>query len=323
MHEEKPSVYWLPVHLQDQQMVYFGDNDDLGEVVECNAIKKTALTEWFMANQTFPAAKQVSYLDFPHHFVWQKKNAKWNPHQRGDVIGRMYFVHPSAGESFYLRMLLITVKGAESWEDLRRFQGILHPTFKVACLAHGLLEDNGEWKKCLEEAGAMQKGHQLHSLFVAILLHCHASLPHVLWNSYRAQICDDLKHRLTAQGHLNPTEDDIFGYGLHLIQGVLMASEKSLQQYPEMPLPQQNWDVIAPNLLLNEQLASPLSLPTHRAQLPPTSHHTVTPWCHMSNRFDSMSRPNYPLFEVSSLISLSAFYLLISNFSLPVFKCFL
>ena len=34
-----------------------------------------------------------------------------------------------------------------------------------------------------------------------------------------------------------------------------MASEKSLQQYPEIPLPQQNWEVIAPNLLLNEQLA--------------------------------------------------------------------
>ena len=43
----------------------------------------------------------------------------------------------------------------------------------------------------------------------------------------------------------------------------------------------------------------------------------------MSNRFDSMSRPNYPFLKVSSLISLSAFYLLISNFSLPAFICFI
>ena len=34
MHEEKPSVYCLPVHLQDQQTIYFGDEDDLDEVVE-------------------------------------------------------------------------------------------------------------------------------------------------------------------------------------------------------------------------------------------------------------------------------------------------
>ena len=135
MHEEKPSIYRLPVHLQDQQTIYFGDNDDLDEVVEHDAIKKTALMEWFTANQTFPATKEVSYLDFLHHFVWNKKNRKWSPHQRGNVIGRMYFVHPSGGERFHLRLLLINVKGAKSWEDIRRFQGILHPTFNVACLA--------------------------------------------------------------------------------------------------------------------------------------------------------------------------------------------
>ena len=255
MSPPQPSVYQLSVHLQDQQTIYFGDNDDLDEVVEHDVIKKTALTEWFTANQTFPAAKQVSYLDFSHHFVWDKKNRKWKPCQQGDVIGRMYFVHPSVGEKFYLRLLLINVKGAESWEDIRRFQGILHPTFKVACLACGPLEDNGEWKKYLEEAGNMQTGHQLHALFVANLLHCHPSLPHVLWNSYRVKICDDLYHRFPAHGHLDPTEEDIFDYGLHLIQGLLMFSEKSLQNYPEMPLPQQNWDVIVPNPLLNEKLA--------------------------------------------------------------------
>ena len=34
-----------------------------------------------------------------------------------------------------------------------------------------------------------------------------------------------------------------------------MVSEKSLQNYPEMPLPKEDWDVIIPNPLLNEQLA--------------------------------------------------------------------
>ena len=101
----------------------------------------------------------------------------------------------------------------------------------------------------------MQTHHQFCALFIAILLHCHPSLLHVLWNSYKVKICDNLHHRLTAQGHLDPTEEDIFGYGLHLIQGLLIVSEKALQNYPEMPLPQQDWDVIIPNPLLNEQLA--------------------------------------------------------------------
>ena len=166
----------------------------------------------------------------------------------------MYFVHPSAGECFHPRLLLIIVKGPESWEDLRMFQGVLYPTFKAACVTCGLLEDDGKWKKCLEEAGGMQTGQQLHSLFVTILLHCHPSLPHVLWNQFRVKICNNLNHRLTAQGHLVPTEQDVFDYGLHLIQCALMQSGKNLRHYPDMPLPLQNWDDFIPNPLLQEQL---------------------------------------------------------------------
>ena len=223
--------------------------------MDCDASKKTILTDWFTANCTIPTAKQHSYLNFLHHFVWEKKSRKWKSHSQANVIARMYFVHPSTGERIYLRLLLITVKGPESWEDLRRFQGVLYPMFKAACVIHGLLEDDGEWKKCLEEAGDMQTGQQLRSLFVTILLHCHPSQPHVLWNQFRVKICDDLNHRLTAQGHLDPTEDDTFDYGLHLIQRVLMQSGRNLRHYPDMPLPQQNWDDLVPNPLLQEQLA--------------------------------------------------------------------
>jgi hypothetical protein len=111
MHEEKPSVYRLPVHLENKQTVHFDDDDDLEELMDRDAIKKTPLTEWFTANGAMPLARQVTYLDFPHSFVWEKKVRKWKPRSQCDVIGRMYFVHPSAGEHFYLRMLLVTVKG--------------------------------------------------------------------------------------------------------------------------------------------------------------------------------------------------------------------
>ena len=130
---------------------------------------------------------------------------------------------------------------------------MLHPTFKATCVAHGLLEDDGEWKKWVEEAGDMQTGQQLCSLFITILLHCHPSLPHVLWNQFRVKICDELNHRLTAQGHLDPTEEDSFDYGLNLIHD-LMQSRKTLKHYHDMPLPQQYWDDLVPNPLLQEQL---------------------------------------------------------------------
>ena len=60
----------------------------------------------------------------------------------------------------------------------QKVSGHLASHFKAACLPHGLLEDDGGWNKCLEEARNMQISHQLHSLFIAILLHCYPSLPH-------------------------------------------------------------------------------------------------------------------------------------------------
>ena len=54
---------------------------------------------------------------------------------------------------------------------------------------------------------------------------------------------------------MNPTNEDVFDYGHHLIQVILIKAEKSLSDYPNMPLPQQEWDQLTPNPLLNEQLA--------------------------------------------------------------------
>ena len=42
----------------------------------------------------------------------------------------MYFVHFTAGEQYYLRMLLSIVCGATSFENLRTVDGIFYPSFK-------------------------------------------------------------------------------------------------------------------------------------------------------------------------------------------------
>ena len=73
----------------------------------------------------------------------------------------MYFVGPSGGERFYLRMLLTAVQGPQSFEDLRMVNGVVHPDFKSACIALGLLDSDEQWNQCLEEAALWQGGHAL------------------------------------------------------------------------------------------------------------------------------------------------------------------
>src|SRR6202789_4502128 len=146
MHEESPNVVRLQIHLPQQQMITWNAETvtNLQDVVDDQAEKDTNLTGYFKANELYPEARNVLYQDFPSKFVWVSKQRKWKPREQGFALGRMYYAHPNSGERFYLRTLLTSVKGATSFEDLRRINGVLYPTFHAACLAHGLLEDDNE-----------------------------------------------------------------------------------------------------------------------------------------------------------------------------------
>ena len=57
------------------------------------------------------------------------------------MIVRMYKVSQT-GESFFLRLLLLHVKVATSFEDLRTVDGTIFNTFCEACSQLGLLQDD-------------------------------------------------------------------------------------------------------------------------------------------------------------------------------------
>ena len=77
------------------------------------------------------------------------------------AIGRMFFASPAQGEQFYLRFLLTTVTGATSFANLQTVNNIQYDTYKEACLALGLLENDNEWAQCLTEARETQTGSSL------------------------------------------------------------------------------------------------------------------------------------------------------------------
>ena len=74
MHLEYPSVYRLPVHLENEQNVLYGVDDVPQEVLERAATKDTQLLGWFKANGDAvciaAGAHDCLYQDFPKMFVW-------------------------------------------------------------------------------------------------------------------------------------------------------------------------------------------------------------------------------------------------------------
>ena len=180
LHNEKPDVIQLCVHLPGQYRVLFQDNECLEDIIERSTIEKSTLTAWFHANTIYPDARKSTYADFPIQWVYNKQTKNWKPRQRGNSIGRMYFVYPAAGEQYYLRMLLNIVCKATSFENLRTVNEILYPSFKEACIALGLLQNDEEWNQCLREAGQIQTGIQLRKLFAILLLFCEITRPEIL-----------------------------------------------------------------------------------------------------------------------------------------------
>ena len=98
MHEEKPNIQRLQIHLPNQNIVMFRDGDNLRNVLNGDRNCKTTLTKWFIANQLHANAHDLLYINFPTKWVCNKTLRTWTRQKHGNIIGCMYNVSRNAGE---------------------------------------------------------------------------------------------------------------------------------------------------------------------------------------------------------------------------------
>ncbi len=128
---------------------------------------------------------------------WDKTHKKWIKRKAPTwSIGRVYSTTPSQGELHYLRMILYHVPGAVNWSDLKTVNGQQCHTFREACVALGILRDDAEHRKCLEESVQRDMPAQLGSLFCTILVYCEPLNPGELWTDFKESMSDDVTHML-------------------------------------------------------------------------------------------------------------------------------
>jgi len=107
-------------------------------------VEKTQFTAWFDYNSAYDDGLGLTYWQFPQYYTWNTKAKSWHPKQCAKIIKRMYFILPSKREQFFLQLLLTIFKSGKSWEHLRTWNSQVFITFKKACIARRLLEDNHE-----------------------------------------------------------------------------------------------------------------------------------------------------------------------------------
>ena len=80
----------------------------------------------------------------------------------------MYTVSPKDRERFFLRLLLLHVRGATSFADLKTYESITYDSFENVCRARGLLIDDTEWERTLREASSVASSKQLRELGIRL-----------------------------------------------------------------------------------------------------------------------------------------------------------
>ncbi|XP_031099686.1 uncharacterized protein LOC116003886 [Ipomoea triloba] len=204
-----PPVERLSFHLPDSQTVFFQDDEDVETVLNKETLGQSMFTQWFEANKTFQEAKLLTYIEMPNKFVWKKNIRQWHPRKRGFSIGCIFYVPPGTGELYYLRYLLNIVRGPTSFSDIRSYNGVQYNTFKEACYARGLLQDDTEYIDAILEASHFATPHSLRKLFVTLLLSNTMARPEIVWEKVWTHLADDAQHT-----HIFLTDEEKMNFAL-------------------------------------------------------------------------------------------------------------
>ena len=181
IHGRKPTVERLFFHDVGENCVYYKDHEQIGDVFLKASVTESMFTSWMEANKLYPEARSLTYVEFVSKFVYVKKKRSWKPRTKGYTIGRLVWVPQSAGELYYLRMILRVAKGPTCYNDLKFVKGVQYLTFREACFALGFLEDDGQFIEAIKEASVWGSGYSLRYLFARMLLSGSMDRPNHVW----------------------------------------------------------------------------------------------------------------------------------------------
>ncbi|XP_072081229.1 uncharacterized protein [Arachis hypogaea] len=151
IHQRWPSVMRLTFYLHGEQNIIFKNDDDLEKIVEEEEEKCTMFLIWMEANKKFESGQILTYAEFSNQFVYDRKVREWHLRKREYSIGKLNYVPPSAGDIYYMRILLAVQRGCITYESIRTVNGITYSSFQDTCYSMGLLCDDRELITAINE----------------------------------------------------------------------------------------------------------------------------------------------------------------------------
>nr|XP_009796607.1 PREDICTED: uncharacterized protein LOC104243152 isoform X3 [Nicotiana sylvestris] len=146
------------------------------------------LTGW---NKIADVSPTFSTINIVAEEVQHCKEKMWTPRKQRYAIGRVVTCHPTEGERYYLRMLLMNIRGPKSYKDLLTVNGERYSTFRESVEKWGLLQSDNSLLECLSEATSYQMPYSLRRLFATLLIYCNPTNPRQLWEQFEQHMSED------------------------------------------------------------------------------------------------------------------------------------
>ncbi|CAN1135100.1 ATP-dependent DNA helicase pif1 [Linum perenne] len=199
----------------------------------------TMLTQWFLLNQRYPSARNLTYDRIPNSFVWSNQCKDWSPRKNGFALGRIPSVPAACGDVFYLRILLGKIPGALSFQHLRTVNGVMYSDYQLACQAMGLLATDDEWDSVMLEVSRWGQASIIRSVFVSLLIFCQVADPAKLLHNWWESMSEDFAYReeqLTSAPLQQPSSPTLYNQVLHALNSILHTYSSSLGHFG-LPMP--------------------------------------------------------------------------------------
>jgi hypothetical protein len=74
-NKQKPKTTRLPVHLENEQQIFFKETQDLAKLAETN--HETPLTHYLKLNLTNLKVRSLAYYEMPIYFRWNTASKQW------------------------------------------------------------------------------------------------------------------------------------------------------------------------------------------------------------------------------------------------------
>ncbi|XP_024867966.1 uncharacterized protein LOC112452132, partial [Temnothorax curvispinosus] len=174
-HEQfmkSPTVRRLAVPLPTRQRIYFKEGTE-EQAAQSAQKRDTKLTAWFNVTQDDEKTKPFVDAERASHMVYEKKEANGKLRQKGTekIRSRFDTVSIKDTERYYLRVLLLHIKGTKCYETLRTVNGVLSETFKAATKTRTLRDADDHGGKTLEEVKESQRPAQRRELVAYICIY--------------------------------------------------------------------------------------------------------------------------------------------------------